>query len=115
MLNNSDPEHFVGCTERNKITAAIANIEVDGDSVVLEVHHRSEGIYTCECRFSKMTLLHELDKYMVRYTYKDYSDLRAATCVILITSFTLLLLSAVGLGFKWWLNRKYAALSAISI
>ena len=77
MLNNSDPEHFMSCTERNKITAAVANIEVDGDSVVLEVHHRSEGIYTCECRFSKMTLLHELDKYMVSNIHSVRSDMRS--------------------------------------
>ena len=77
LLNNSDTEHFVSCTDRNKITAAVANIEADGESVVLEVDHRSKGIYTCECRFSKMTLVHELDKYMVSNIHSVRSDMRS--------------------------------------
>ena len=30
---NSEPDHFMRCTERNKIAAAVANIEADDDCV----------------------------------------------------------------------------------
>ena len=53
-------------SEGNEIAAAaVANVEADGDSVTLRVDHVAEGIYICECRFSKITLMHGVDKYMV--------------------------------------------------
>ena len=69
LLNQSEPNGFVSCTGENEIAATVADVEADGDSVVLQIDHRTEGTYTCECQFSKMTLLYGLDKYMVRNAY----------------------------------------------
>ena len=67
LLNHSSHEQFLSCTEegRDNMVATVSSLEVDGDSVALEVDTGADGSYTCECRFSSITFLHEKHKYMV--------------------------------------------------